>query len=84
MITVQFDVFDLFIHFLHCSVPDNKYYKQKWSVLYFPRIKLVTPVLACTCVITQLKRKRLYRPQKFKNLNFEILIISQTLSDIKN
>ena len=61
MTIFQFDVFDLcFIHFLHCNVPDNKCYKQKWSVLFFTRIKLVAHVLACARVIARIKWKRLF------------------------
>ena len=44
-----------FFHFLHCNVPDNKFYKQKWGVLIFTRIKLVGHVLACALAITRIK-----------------------------
>ena len=48
-----------FFHFLHCNVPDNKCYKEKWGVLFFTRIKLVARVLSCARVIARIKWKRL-------------------------
>ena len=52
MITIQFDDFDLF-HFLHCNVPDNKCYNQKWGMLLFTCIKLVARVLACALAVAR-------------------------------
>ena len=52
--------FRSFFLFLHCNVPDNKCCKQKWGVLFFTCIKLVTHVLACACAITRIKWKRLF------------------------
>ena len=49
-----------FFHFLYCSVPDNKCYKQKWGVLYFTCIKLVVRVLACARAIARIIWKRLF------------------------
>ena len=40
----------LFFHLLYSNVPDNKCHKQKWFILFFTHIKLVTPVPACVCM----------------------------------
>ena len=48
-----------FFHFLLCNAPDSKCYKQKWSVLFFTRIKLVVRVLPCARAIARIKWKRL-------------------------
>ena len=39
----------MFLIFLYSSVPDNKYHKQKWCILFFTCIKLVVHVLVCVC-----------------------------------
>ena len=46
-------------HFLHYNFPDNKCFKQKWSVLLFTGIKLVACVLVCAHAITCISWKML-------------------------
>ena len=49
----------LLFHFLHSNVPDNNCHKQKWSILFFARIKLVARVPARAHVIARIKWIRL-------------------------
>ena len=53
-----------FFHFLLCNAPDNKYYKQKWDMLFFTCIKLVAHVLACAHAISHIKWRRLQTKKK--------------------
>ena len=46
-----------FFHFLNWNVPDNKCYKQKWSMLFFTQIKLMAHVLACACALAHINEK---------------------------
>ena len=46
-------------YLLHCSILDNKCYKQKWGMLVFTQIKLVACVLVCVCAIAYINWKRL-------------------------
>ena len=55
----RFNLMFLLFHFLHSNDPDNKCHKQKWRVLFFPRIRLVTRVLACARAIARVKWIRL-------------------------
>ena len=57
MITIKFDVFVLSFPF--SNVPDNKYHKHKWCMLFFTCIKLVVCVLACACAIACINWRRL-------------------------
>ena len=45
--------------FVCLNVPDNKFHKQKWHVLFFACIKLVVCVLVCACAIACIKWRRL-------------------------
>ena len=36
------------LYFFHSNVPDNKYNKQKWYVLFFTCIKIVVHMLSCS------------------------------------
>ena len=47
-------------HFFHSNVPDNKFHRQKWGMLFFTCIKLVARVLVCACAITCIKWRRLF------------------------
>ena len=54
----QFDVFVL--SFSSFQGPNSKYHKQKWRVLFFTRIRLVSCVLACAHEIARIKSIRLH------------------------
>ena len=41
------------------NLPDKKFHKQKWYVLFFTRIKVVAHVLVSTCAIACIKWRRL-------------------------
>ena len=48
-----------FLHFLHFNVPDNKWHKQRYCMLFFTYIKLMASVLACASAIACIKWRRL-------------------------
>ena len=65
MITIQLDVF---VHsFSYSSVPDNKYHKQKWHILFF--YKLVVHALACAWDKTKEEQKFSIAKQKWQVLH---------------
>ena len=70
MITIKFDVFVL--SFLFSNVPDNKYDKHKWCMLYFTCIKLVVCINFEKRLISYIYFwALLFKPLKVSQLDFK-------------